>query len=64
MGKKWDTVISADLKRLFLAGHTYVPLVTKGLRQIQQTRFPIYMLERLFFSVTTCFYKKKVQIFL
>ena len=31
-GEKWDTVIPADLKRLFVSGtYTYVPLVTKGL---------------------------------
>jgi hypothetical protein len=30
MEKKWDTVIPADLKRLFVSGK-YVPLVTKGL---------------------------------
>jgi len=30
MEKKWDTVIPADLKRLFVIG-TCVPLVTKGL---------------------------------
>jgi len=30
MEKKWDTVIPADLKRLFVNG-TYFPLVTKGL---------------------------------
>jgi hypothetical protein len=29
--KKWDTVIPADLKRLFVSG-THVPLVTKGLK--------------------------------
>ena len=31
MEKKWDTVILADLKRLFVSGTYYVPLVTKGL---------------------------------
>jgi hypothetical protein len=31
MEKKWDTVIAADLKRLFVSG-TYVPLVMKGLK--------------------------------
>jgi hypothetical protein len=30
MEKKWDTVITADLKRLFVSG-TYVSLVMKGL---------------------------------
>jgi len=30
MEKKWDTVISVDLKRLF-EWDIYVPLVTKGL---------------------------------
>jgi len=30
MEKKWDTVIPADLKRLFVSG-TYIPLVTKGI---------------------------------
>jgi hypothetical protein len=31
--KKWDTVIPADLKRLFLSGtYIYVPLVKKGLK--------------------------------
>jgi hypothetical protein len=34
--KKWDTVIPADLKRLFVSGkYTYVPLVTKGVRNMQ-----------------------------
>jgi len=32
MEKKWDTVIPADLKRLFVNG-TYDPLVTKGLTE-------------------------------
>jgi hypothetical protein len=33
MEKKWDTVIPADLKRLFVSGtYVYVPLVTKGLK--------------------------------
>ena len=32
MEKKWNTVIAAGLKRLFVSGtYTYVPLVTKGL---------------------------------
>ena len=31
MEKKWDTVIPAHLKRLFISG-THVPLVTKGLK--------------------------------
>jgi len=32
MEKKWDTVIPADLKRLFVSGtYIHVPLVTKGL---------------------------------
>jgi hypothetical protein len=30
MEKKWDTVIPANLERLFIS-ETYVPLVTKGL---------------------------------
>jgi len=30
MEKRWDTVIPADLKRLFVSG-IHVPLVTKGL---------------------------------
>jgi len=30
MEKKWDTVVPADLKRLFVSG-IYVALVTKGL---------------------------------
>jgi hypothetical protein len=35
MEKKWDTVIPADLKRLFVSGtYTYVPLVTKGLSDL------------------------------
>jgi hypothetical protein len=29
--EKWDTVIPADLKRLFVSGTYYVRLVTKGL---------------------------------
>jgi hypothetical protein len=33
MEKKWDTVIPADLKRLFVS-EAYVPLVTKGLRKV------------------------------
>jgi hypothetical protein len=33
MEKKWDTLITADLKRLFVSGvYSYVPLVTKGLK--------------------------------
>jgi hypothetical protein len=32
MEKKWDTVIPADLKRLFVSGTYYVPLVTEGLK--------------------------------
>jgi len=32
MEKKWDTVIPADLKRLFCKWNIYVPLVTKGLK--------------------------------
>jgi hypothetical protein len=31
MEKKWDTVTPADLKRLFVSGRYYAPLVTKGL---------------------------------
>jgi hypothetical protein len=33
MKKKWDTVIPADLKKLFVSGiyTRYFPLVTKGL---------------------------------
>jgi len=31
MEKKWDTVIPADVKRLFVKWDIYVPLVTKGL---------------------------------
>jgi len=31
MEKKWDTVIPADLNRLFCKWDIYVPLVTKGL---------------------------------
>jgi len=31
MEKKWDTVIPADVKRLFVS-ETYVPLVMKGLK--------------------------------
>jgi len=32
MEKKWDTLILADLERLFVSGtYVYVPLVTKGL---------------------------------
>ena len=31
MEKKWDTVIPADLKRLFGKWEIYVPMVTKGL---------------------------------
>jgi hypothetical protein len=31
MEKKWDTVIAADLKRLFCKWDIYVPLVPKGL---------------------------------
>jgi hypothetical protein len=35
MEKKWDTVIPADLKRLFINGTcTYVLLVTKGLSDL------------------------------
>ena len=33
MDKKWDTVIPADLKRLFVRGNMYVPLVTEWLRK-------------------------------
>jgi hypothetical protein len=29
--KKWETVIPADLKRLFVSGTYMLPLVTKGL---------------------------------
>jgi hypothetical protein len=31
MDKKWDTVIPAEMKRLFVKWDIYVPLVTKGL---------------------------------
>jgi len=34
MEKKWDTVIPADLKRLFVKGDIYFPLVTKVLNNI------------------------------
>jgi len=37
MEKKWDTVIPADLKRLFTSGTYYVPLVTKGLKPASVT---------------------------
>jgi len=36
--KKWDTVIPADLKRLFVSGTYMSPLVTKGLKIPKQTR--------------------------
>ena len=32
MEKKWDTVIPADVKRLFISETCMSPLVTKGLR--------------------------------
>jgi len=34
MEKKWNTLIPADLERLFVSGtyRVYVPLVTKGLK--------------------------------
>jgi len=35
MEKKWDTVIPADLKGLFVKWDIYVPLVTKGLTEIK-----------------------------
>jgi len=35
MEKKRDTVIPADLKRLFVKWDIYVPLVTKGLRHFR-----------------------------
>jgi hypothetical protein len=54
MEKKWDTVIPADLKRLFVSG-TYVPLVRKGLSTfhikfaavIDVAGFKIYANQRL-----------------
>ena len=33
--KKWGTVIPVDLKRLFVSGTVYVPLVTKGLKSVK-----------------------------
>jgi hypothetical protein len=35
MEKKWDTVIPADLKRTLCKWDIYVPLVTKGLRNMR-----------------------------
>jgi hypothetical protein len=37
MEKKWDTVIPADLKTLFVSGTIYVLLVTKGLNEVQDS---------------------------
>ena len=37
MEKKWDTVIPADLKRLFFKWDIYVPLVTEGLSNSKWT---------------------------
>jgi hypothetical protein len=33
MEKNWDTVMPANLKRLFYKWDIYVPLVTKGLKK-------------------------------
>ena len=44
MDKKWDTVIPADLKRLFVSGtYTYVPLVTKGLIFLVIFYIPLFL---------------------
>jgi len=64
MEKRWDTVIPADLKRLFISGIYYVPLVTKGLKGKkfflrshqslagQEIAQPLYNKQRLFILST------------
>jgi len=51
MEKKWDTIIAADLKRLFVSG-IYVPLVTKGLKEVINFENPVweYLLKTQFGS--------------
>jgi len=45
MEQKWDTVIPADLKRLFISG-TYVLLVTKGLMNVSTIYFTLSSLKQ------------------